>query len=200
MADLALKKLEDQLDCSICLDTYANPKLLQCFHIFCQKCLVKLVFRNQQGQLVLSCPTCRKETPIPPNGVAGLQTAFHINQFLDIVHEHKKAIIEPVNTGVKKIDESLDQSSLEGSPASCTDHGREVALYCDSCREMICWKCIKKGGKHHSHDYEELDDEAFERCKNEIAASLEPMESLLIDVSRKLDHFGDIRAEIELQQ
>ena len=39
----AIKKLEDQLNCSICLDTYTDPKLLQCFHVYCRKCLIKLV-------------------------------------------------------------------------------------------------------------------------------------------------------------
>ena len=34
------------------------------------------MFRDEQGQLVLSCPNCRHITPVPANGVAGLQPAF----------------------------------------------------------------------------------------------------------------------------
>ena len=67
MAEKALKKVEDQLiDCSICLETYTDPKLLQCLHVFCRKCLVKLVVRDQQGQLILTCPICRQDTPVQP--------------------------------------------------------------------------------------------------------------------------------------
>ncbi len=33
MAEKAIKKLDEQLNCSICFDTYTDPKLLQCFHI-----------------------------------------------------------------------------------------------------------------------------------------------------------------------
>ena len=40
MAEEAIKKLEEQLNCSICLDTFTDPKLLQCFHVYCRKCLV----------------------------------------------------------------------------------------------------------------------------------------------------------------
>jgi len=80
MAEETLKKLEEQLKCSICLDIYTDPKLLQCFHIYCQQCLVPLDL-SQQGQLGLTCPACRKVTPIPATGVAGLQSAFHINRF-----------------------------------------------------------------------------------------------------------------------
>ena len=90
MAEDALKKVEEELNCSICLDTYADPKLLQCLHVHCRKCLVMLVERDQQGQLILTCPICRQDTPVPANGTAGLRSAFHINHFLEIMEAHKK--------------------------------------------------------------------------------------------------------------
>ena len=90
MAEKVLKKVEDHLNCSICLDTYTDPKLLQCFHVYCRQCLVKLVYRDEHQQLVLSCPICRQVSPIPARGVAGLPSAFHINQLLEIVDTHKK--------------------------------------------------------------------------------------------------------------
>ena len=49
--------------------------------------------------------------------------------------------------------------------------GKEAELYCETCGELIRWKCVLKCGKHHGHDYEEL-DKAFERYKIEITASL----------------------------
>ena len=42
VAQQALKKLEDQLTCPICLDAFKDPKLLQCFlgiHVYCKDCL-----------------------------------------------------------------------------------------------------------------------------------------------------------------
>ena len=90
MAVVALEKLESQLNCSVCLDTYTNPKQLQCHHVYCQHCLVRLVDRNQQGQLVITCPNCRQVTPVPSGGVAALQPAFQVNQLLEIVKEQKR--------------------------------------------------------------------------------------------------------------
>ena len=90
MAEKTLKKVEEELYCSICLDTYSDPKLLQCFHAYCRRCLVKLVVRDQQGQLIVTCPICRHDTPVPANGVAGLQPAFQINHLLEIMEEHKE--------------------------------------------------------------------------------------------------------------
>ena len=107
MAEKALKKVEDQLDCSVCLETYTDPKLLQCLHVFCRKCLAKLVVRDQQGQLILTCPICRQDTPVPANGTAGLQPAFHIIPFLEIAEELKKAIYSRSTSQCRKGRESL---------------------------------------------------------------------------------------------
>ena len=35
----ALRKLEEQLTCPICLEQFTNPKILPCFHSFCLHCL-----------------------------------------------------------------------------------------------------------------------------------------------------------------
>ena len=85
VAKQALKKLEDQLTCAICLDAFKDPKLLQCFHVYCKDCLQRLVVQDRQGQLSLRCPTCRQSTLLPPaTGVSGLQPAFHIHHLFEI--------------------------------------------------------------------------------------------------------------------
>ena len=38
----ALKELDEQLTCNVCLDQYTNPKTLPCLHSFCLKCIEKL--------------------------------------------------------------------------------------------------------------------------------------------------------------
>jgi len=82
VADDALKKITTQLECSVCLDTYTNPKLLPCFHTFCKKCLERLVVKDRDRH-TLCCPNCRRTTLLPATGVSGLQTAFHIDHLFD---------------------------------------------------------------------------------------------------------------------
>ena len=200
MAEKVLQDFEDQLNCSICLDTYTDPKLLQCYHIYCQKCLVKLVVRDQQGgQLTLTCPICRHATPVPANGVTGLQPAFQINHLLEVVEKHKKAAADPsASTDVERDSKSL--TPHDKTKVCCPEHGgKEVELYCETCGEPICVKCALKGGKHHSHDYEEL-DKAFERYKVEISASLEPMEKQLTTINKALAQLDTRCGEISDQQ
>ena len=201
MAEQALKKLEEQLNCPICLDTYTDPKQLQCHHIFCQQCLVPLVVRDQQGQLGLSCPNCRHVTPIPNRGVAGLQPAFYINHFLEVQDSFKNlAEKKPVGSATVDTAETTADAPSRTVFPYCFKHVKEeLRLYCDTCEELICLQCIMRGGKHHDHEYTLL-HEAFEKHKQEIASSLEPME-VQVNVMKKALALIDTRCgEISDQQ
>ena len=198
MAEQALKRLEEQLNCSICLDTFTDPKLLQCFHVYCQQCLVPLGVRDQQGQLNLTCPTCRQVTPIPADGMAGLQSAFHINHLLEIQDSVKK-LQNPAN-----LEGAVGGPVVESTPKNatqfCFEHvERELELYCETCGELICYKCALKGGKHHNHDYEEL-NQAFEKYKKEITLSIEPMENQVAVIKKRLALIEQRCEEISDQQ
>ena len=185
MAEEALKRLEEQLNCSICLDTFTDPKLLQCFHVYCQQCLVPLGVRDQQGQLSLTCPTCRQVTPIPPRGVAGLQSAFHINHLLEIQDSVKKLQNPPANLE-GAVGGPVVENPSKNAAQFCFEHVKEeFKLYCESCEQLICYKCVIKGGKHHSHNYEEL-NQAFEKYKKEITSSIEPMEKQVVIIKKAL--------------
>ena len=207
MAEKTLKKFEEELNCSIYLDTYNDPKLLQCFHAYCCKCLVKLVVKDQlQGQLILTCPICRHDTPVPANGVACLQAAFQINHLLEIMEEHKKAAADPPASAETAERDSTSLTTRDKVKVCCREHaGKEVELFCETCGEPVCVNCAINGlgGKHHSHNCEEL-DKAFEKYMVEVTASLEPMEkqvTTIIKVLAQLDtrctEISDQRAAIE---
>ncbi len=199
MADEAFKKLDEQLNCSICLDTYTDPKLLQCFHTYCTKCLIPLV-RDDQGQLTLTCPSCRQVTPVPNNGVRGLQSAFQINELIEIRDDLKKAK-DPIPSQEPGVEgEATSQASSNKTTYYCSEHaGKELELYCETCNELICWKCAVKGGKHHDHDYDPL-DEAFDKYKGEITSSLEPMEKQLKTIHTALAELDTHSGEISDQR
>ena len=122
-AEQALEKLDEQLTCAICLDEYKDPKLLNCFHVFCTKCLHPLVCRGTQEQTV-QCPNCRQPTSLPQNGVPGLQGAFHIHHLFDI------------RSALKKVTESKE--------SQCDKCGQEKATnFCRNCGQFICQACTK---------------------------------------------------------
>ena len=145
MAENTVKRMKEQLQCSICLSTYSEPRQLQCNHIFCQKCLESL---NVRGIFrAITCPTCRQTTNLLANGVAGLQSAFLIQSLLEVIKsgEHETTI-RAVGTVPRKI------------KVCCPSHNdREAELYCESCEQLICYKCAVQGGAHNHHKYKEVD-------------------------------------------
>ena len=197
MAEKVVERVEEQLNCSICLDTYTDPKILQCFHVFCRQCLVPLGVRDQQGQLSLTCPTCRQVTPIPARGVAGLQSAFHINNLLEILEDSANKLENAPATPEKATPTDLNPVN---KASHCFVHeDKELELYCETCGELICYKCVTKCGKHHSHDYEEL-NVAFEKYKEEITSSLGPMEKQVTIIKKALALIEQCHGEISDQR
>ena len=152
-----------------------------------------LVDRDQQGHLGLSCPTCRRVTPISDRGVAGLQPAFHISHLLEL-HESFQKVEDPAATlqGSAPTDVNPVKKARH-----CFDHdGKELD---ETCGELICWKCIAKGGKHREHDYAEL-SQAFEKYRQEIVSSLEPMEKQVTIIKKALAQFDTSCGEISDQR
>ena len=80
----------------------------------------------------------------------------------------------------------------------CHEHTKsELAIFCETCGEAICLKCIKKREKHNDHDWEEL-DEAIERYKSEeIPVSLQTVEEALTELNACRDELSNQRAAIE---
>ena len=200
MAEEVLKKLENQLNCSICLDTFTDPRLLQCFHVYCQQCLVPLGVRDQQRQLSLTCPACRKVTPISDRGVAGLQSAFHINNLLEIYKDSVKKLDNPAATPEGAVGGTQVNTPSRNMAKYCLVHaGEELKLYCETCGELVCYHCVIQGGKHHDHDHVLL-KVAFEKYKNEISSSFEPIEKQVVIIEKALVELEMRCGEISDQQ
>ena len=59
-----IMNLKKQVTCSICLDTYTEPKIISCHHTFCCECLERHAIMNQrQGKF--RCPECQVEINLP---------------------------------------------------------------------------------------------------------------------------------------
>ena len=122
-AEEALQKIQEQVTCGICLDSYKQPKLLKCFHVYCEQCLQRLV----RGGDSLSCPQCRKVTQLPVGGVSDLQGAFYIHYLFDIQDALKKV-----------------SSSKQTMCKTCKK--REAVGFCRSCG-FVCAFCEE----HHQY-------------------------------------------------
>ena len=119
-AEKALQKIQEQVTCGVCLEPYKQPRLLKCFHVYCEGCLQRLVRGGGEGQS-LSCPQCRQDTPLPVGGVPGLQGAFYIHYLFDIQDALKKV-----------------SSSEQTMCNKCSKH--EYVCFCRTCG-FLCQRC-----------------------------------------------------------
>ena len=137
--DEDIKKIDSQLKCPICKDYLKEPpKLLPCFHTFCQSpCLERLVIHHPNGQS-LTCPTCRNHVFLS-NGVAGLQTDFDIRNMSDLRRSVEKA-----------------------AKTDCENCETEKAVnYCQHCMKLLCKECTEmhhKWGDFRNHKVLAMDE------------------------------------------
>ena len=81
--------------------------------------------QDQQGQVSVRCPTCRRATLLPPpTTVADLQSAFHVHHLFDIRDAFEK-VKEPEKVQCAK----------------CKKVAQTATSYCRDCGEFICAMC-----------------------------------------------------------
>ncbi|XP_038062496.1 E3 ubiquitin-protein ligase TRIM56-like [Patiria miniata] len=123
----ALKNISPHLECDICADKYKQPKVLDCMHSFCQKCLEKYYTSRYAGQPKIPCPVCRRETVLPQTRIEGLKTNFHL-----------MGIVEEVS-----LQEKVACSENTKVICEICDEGNEALHRCLDCAQNICPNCRK---------------------------------------------------------
>ena len=118
-----LDQLEKEITCGVCHDHYEKAKLLPCNHYYCSTCIEKMAARSRGGPF--HCPECRKETNLPPGGVAGLQPAFFVERLKDLHGKMARA-----------------EGKAEAVCEQCATLGKAVA-FCRQCADFICEACTR---------------------------------------------------------
>ena len=117
-----LNNLHEEVSCSVCMNTFTDPKQLPCLHSFCLHCL-NGIQRTSGRHDIITCPECRREIRVPSSGnLKDLPTNFRINSLLDVL-----AIKECHSTGVKC--GNCDERSVQ-------------SFYCFQCCAFWCDDCI----------------------------------------------------------
>ena len=235
----ALKKLEEQLTCPICLEQFTNPKILPCFHSFCLHCLEGVAPELVEGNLCLPCPTCRSPCPNPDKGLASLPPSFVINNFNEVYGLMKKVSGDQQascdncdktnancyckhcavflcpeclhhhdnwkrNAGHQTL--SLDEVAntayqlLRAKPEAtdnCSDHNKQLEIFCETCEELICHNCTVK--KHKDHDYDVVSD-TYEKHQSILKnSSIQPLNQQYERLTQDKTSLINRKKEIEQQ-
>ena len=171
-----LLKLEEQLTCPVCLDHYTNPKTLPCLHSFCQDCLEGLPLDKKNETYYLSCPTCRHCTELPEEGAGAFPVAFTLNNLKEMYSLMKK---------------TADLSNLK--EATCSNHGKPLELFCETCDTVICVNCLAHTHKHHEYD---LITDSYVTHKEALEKSLNPVKGKIEGLKKVLSALAEREGEI----
>uniref|UniRef100_A0A1X7T197 RING-type domain-containing protein n=3 Tax=Amphimedon queenslandica TaxID=400682 RepID=A0A1X7T197_AMPQE len=171
-----LLKLEEQLTCPVCLDHYTNPKTLPCLHSFCEHCLEGLPLDKKNETYYLSCPTCRHCTELPEEGAGAFPVAFHLNNLKEMQSLLKKTIVLP-----------------NPQEATCSDHGKSLELFCETCNTVICVNCSYRDHKHHECG---LVTDSFTKHKEALEKSLNPLKGKIKGLKKVLSTLAEREGEI----
>ena len=146
-----LKSLKKQVTCSICLDTYTEPKTISCLHTFCRECLERHA-RVSQRQGKFRCPECQAEIDLPHgNRFDRLPNSFFHKSLLGVLEAEDR--------------QAIPRQQQE----TCSQHTKErVRYYCSSCEACICPICVAED--HRGHAFDVLEKAVQEDKKNIMSA------------------------------
>ena len=118
-----LRNLTKQVTCSICLDTFNDPKIISCFHTFCCECLENHA-RASHKQGKFRCPECQAEIDLPEgNRFDRLPTSFFHNSLLNLL----------------AVRQSGDGTNI--TCGNCKNRSSNVH-YCFDCARFMCSDCL----------------------------------------------------------
>ena len=145
-----VKNLTKQLTCSICLDTYTEPKTISCLHTFCCECL-EAHARVSQRQGKFRCPECQAEIDLPPgNRFDRLPNSFFHKSLLGVLEVEDR--------------EAIPREQQD----TCSQHTEErLRYYCSSCKVCICPICVTED--HRGHAFDVLEKAVQEEKKNIVS-------------------------------
>ena len=191
-----LNNLHEEVSCSVCMNTFTDPKQLPCLHSFCLHCL-NGILRTSGRNDVICCPECRRESRVPTSGnLNDLPTNFRINSLLDVL-----AIKECSTTGVKC--KNCDKRSAQ-------------SLYCFQCCGFWCDDCItahnmiRENKEHRVLALKDFQDEDYENVlkrpafcqkkhheKEELKFFCKTCEFAICNTCALTDHDGHAKMPLE---
>ena len=152
--------------CGLCSELYDDPRILQCLHTFCSKCLKKILEEQGSGTN-LKCPTCGKTASIPEGRVDTLPKNLRKSYEVKIALCESKVKFHASRVHCDRCIETI---------------GNTAIVFCCTCCKFLCTACTedhKRWRETHEHELIPVGEE-----KGDSAGAA--LESLLKNTPHKL--------------
>ncbi|XP_059827025.1 E3 ubiquitin-protein ligase TRIM39-like [Hypanus sabinus] len=141
-----VESLTEEVICSICLDFFTDPVILECGHNFCRSCITRCWEREERN----SCPECREE--IADRTLRASQALANLSE------KARKLNLNPTEKENKLL---------------CAEHEEELKLFCETDKKLICLICAT-AREHKSHNFMPV-NEAIKMYKGRVKSSLDSL-------------------------
>ncbi|KAG8453139.1 hypothetical protein GDO86_004820 [Hymenochirus boettgeri] len=203
--------LNDELNCSICLNIYTDPVSLPCGHKYCQGC-IEDVLGTQEGSGVYSCPECRAEFVDRPalqrkrksirperNDGTGISCTYCIHSPVPAVKSclHCEASLcdNHLKVHSKSGKHVLTEPTTSFREQKCSVHDELLTYFCPEDYTCVCVSCCLTG-EHRGHQVALL-SEAFEKMKVKLRNVLENLPLKREEAERKVQVLQERRREVK---
>ncbi len=139
---------QEELICPLCYELFhglCEPKELDCVHVFCQICLLRIV----GVETSITCPECRHITNVPPGGVSSMKCVLRLRNLADKYAKYFKHIpIQRTSTA-----HLISKTQV----ATCSIHvGEKMYFLCVTCNVPICQFCLVRSHTPPEHEIKEI--------------------------------------------
>ncbi|KAL8568592.1 hypothetical protein ACOMHN_057961 [Nucella lapillus] len=139
--------------CSVCLQPFYNPRVLDCFHTFCLDC----ISTSMMSGVEVACKICKRITKLDsPGGASSLK----------------------VDTGRMRYVESLTFNTDDNLICRCCNQNNQAVARCRECSTFLCNMCQQQHMTMHcyvNHQVINLHDR-FERPSPDTLVCMEHMD------------------------
>ncbi|XP_044837968.1 zinc finger protein RFP-like [Mauremys mutica] len=140
------KNLRDEATCSICLNFFTDPVIIDCGHNFCRACITQCW---EGSDTDISCPQCRETFP-----QGTLRPNRQLGNFVEIAKQ-------------------LSVPAAAAAGGLCHAHQEPFKLFCNQDQVLICVIC-RESQAHHAHRVVPIEEAAREH-KEQIQTLLKTL-------------------------
>ncbi|XP_067228362.1 E3 ubiquitin-protein ligase TRIM39-like [Chanodichthys erythropterus] len=217
MASSSGPALNEELQCSICLEVFTDPVTTPCGHNFCRTCLSKCWTNKKIG----FCPICKERVVRRPDlkinkTLRDLVQHFKKNLnlgesevFCDFCGERKqKAVKSCLTCQSSYCDDHLEPhlrvprlkkhkliNAVENlEDYICQKHERPLEMFCRDDQMCVCLFCTE--GEHRTHNTVPIEEES-RKMKNQLVQTQTDVHQMIQDRMKKIQ---EIKHSVELRK